>query len=120
MYTDHNTTWGPGGEGEAFFSSGDHWAEPWVLNVELIESLRFGPPADQTDLGVAVVLPRLLEQGFESQFTKGPSGRFKNLMQTSTWWIKNHEPDSDETAATDSLYRRLHRDAHLLRPLRPA
>ncbi|MFF7888702.1 hypothetical protein ACH40F_47945 [Streptomyces sp. NPDC020794] len=226
---------------DAFFSSGDHWAEPWVLNVELIESLRFGQLADQTDLDLAIDLTRLLHHDFvsygtdgkgrrlnddnvqlvikahravlerlaleaptwpfrtfdgprgfgtywrnhdmrnswqarrdcieeilgptrdaleqlqeleyESKFTKGPSGRFKNLIfaadgakpeivlrdavnndveivrnadtclvfsdplppqgltwrQMIAWWIKNHEPDSDETAAAGSLYRRLYR-----------
>jgi hypothetical protein len=55
----------------AFFSSGDGWAEPWVLDVELVESLRFGPPVGRTDLEVAVALTRLLHGDFVSHGTDG-------------------------------------------------
>ncbi|MEV5273409.1 hypothetical protein [Streptomyces werraensis] len=58
-------------EVEAFFSSGDGWAEPWVLDIELIESLRFGPPAGRTDLDVAIALTRLLHHDFVSHGTDG-------------------------------------------------
>ncbi|MGW4937327.1 hypothetical protein ACWEQH_30720 [Streptomyces sp. NPDC004166] len=44
---------------EAFFSSGDGWGRPWVLDVGLVESLRFGPPAGHTDLDVAIALTQL-------------------------------------------------------------
>ncbi|MGP3974457.1 hypothetical protein ACTWQF_10720 [Streptomyces sp. 8N114] len=56
---------------EAFFSSGDGWAMPWVLDVELVESLRFGPPADRTDLEVAIALTQLLYGDFVSHGTDG-------------------------------------------------
>ncbi|MDX3550114.1 hypothetical protein PV724_47525 [Streptomyces europaeiscabiei] len=52
-----------------FFSGGDGWAQPWVLDVELVESLRFGPPAGHTDLNVAVMLTRLLYGDFVSYGT---------------------------------------------------
>ena len=54
-----------------FFSSGDGWAAPWVLDVELVESLRFGPPAGLTDLDVAIALTRLLYDDFVSYGTDG-------------------------------------------------
>ncbi|MFC9636471.1 hypothetical protein ACFTY8_46680 [Streptomyces mirabilis] len=63
---------------DAFFSSGDHWAEPWVLNVELIESLRFGPLADQTDLDLAIALTRLLHHDFVSYGTDGKGRRLND------------------------------------------
>jgi len=75
-YTDHMV--GVGVELDAFFSSGDHWAEPWVLNVKLIESLRFGPLADQTDLDVAIALTGLLHQDFVSYGTDGKSMRLND------------------------------------------
>ncbi|MEW2078929.1 hypothetical protein AB0941_35975 [Streptomyces sp. NPDC013433] len=56
---------------EMFFSSGDSWGEPWVLDVETVESLRFGPPAGRTDLEVAVALTRLLYDDFVSHGTNG-------------------------------------------------
>jgi hypothetical protein len=55
----------------AFFNSGDGWAQPWVLNVALVESLRFGPPAGHTDLEVAIALTRLLHHDFVSHGTDG-------------------------------------------------
>ncbi|MGW8955618.1 hypothetical protein [Streptomyces sp. NPDC055709] len=61
----------------AFFSSGDGWAQPWELDIELIESLRFGPPADHTDLEVAIALTRLLHHDFVSHGTDG-NGRHLN------------------------------------------
>ncbi|MGW4014592.1 MULTISPECIES: hypothetical protein [unclassified Streptomyces] len=51
---------GVGVELTAFFSSGDGWAQPWVLDVGLIEALRFGPLEGRTDLDVAIALTRLL------------------------------------------------------------
>ncbi|MET8514383.1 hypothetical protein [Streptomyces sp. NPDC005077] len=54
-----------------FFSSGDGWAAPWVLDVELVEALRFGPPAGHTDLDVAIALNRLLYDDFVSYGTDG-------------------------------------------------
>ncbi len=62
---------------EAFFSSGDSWAEPWVLNIELVESLRFGPPAGRGELDVAIALTRLLYHDFVSHGTDG-KGRYLN------------------------------------------
>lgn len=62
---------------EAFFSSGDGWARPWILDVELTESLRFGPSAGHTDLEVAVALTRLLYDDFVSHGTDG-HGRLLN------------------------------------------
>lgn len=56
---------------EAFFSSGDGWGESWVLDVGLVESLRFGPPAGHTDLDVAIALTRLLHYDFVSHGTDG-------------------------------------------------
>ncbi|MFF1566880.1 hypothetical protein ACFVY1_25705 [Streptomyces sp. NPDC058293] len=61
-----------------FFSSGDHWAEPWVLDVELIESLRFGPLADRTDLEVAIALTKLLYEDFVSYGTDGHGRRLND------------------------------------------
>ncbi|GHH68284.1 hypothetical protein GCM10018775_92770 [Streptomyces umbrinus] len=52
-----------------FFNGGDGWAQPWVLDVELVESLRFGPPTGHTDLNVAVMLTRLLYGDFVSYGT---------------------------------------------------
>lgn len=215
--------------------------EPWVLDVGLVESLRFGPPEGHADLDVAVALTRLLyddfvahgtdgqgrhlddenvplvmkahravlerlaleapawpfrtfdgprgfgtywrnndmrgswqarrdcieqilgpardaleglqELEYERLFTKGPSGSFKNLIfaadgakpqivlrdavnndveivrhadaclvytdplppqgltwrQMVAWWMKNHQPGTDEKVAASSLYRRLYR-----------
>ncbi|MER7178535.1 hypothetical protein ABT404_03430 [Streptomyces hyaluromycini] len=62
----------------AFFSSGDEWVEPWVLDVGLIESLRFGPPADHTDLDVAITLTRLLHDDFVSYGTDGRDMRLND------------------------------------------
>ncbi|MFJ3106521.1 hypothetical protein [Streptomyces sp. NPDC086835] len=56
---------------EAFFSSGDGWSGPWVLDVGLVESLRFGPPAGRTDLDVAIALTRLLYDDFVAHGTNG-------------------------------------------------
>ncbi|MEU3639888.1 hypothetical protein AB0H23_27190 [Streptomyces albogriseolus] len=64
-------TTGVGVELTAFFSSGDGWAQPWVLDVALVESLRFGPPAGHTDLDVAIALTRLLHHDFVSYGTDG-------------------------------------------------
>lgn len=70
---------------EAFFSSGDGWAELWVLDVELIESLRFGPPAGRTDLEVAVALTRLLEYDFgRRRKQKAGAGRPEMLQRPDT------------------------------------
>ncbi|MET7543064.1 hypothetical protein [Streptomyces sp. NPDC005507] len=55
----------------AFFSSGDGWGQPRVLDVGLIESLRFNPPAGHTDLQVAIALTRLLHHDFVSYGTNG-------------------------------------------------
>ncbi|MFI2429758.1 hypothetical protein ACH5A7_37775 [Streptomyces sp. NPDC018955] len=55
----------------AFFSSGDGWGRPWVLDVELVESLRFGPSANCTDLDVAIALTRLLYDDFVAHGTNG-------------------------------------------------
>ncbi|MCX5450276.1 hypothetical protein [Streptomyces nigrescens] len=55
----------------AFFSSGDGWDQPWVLDIELVESLRFGPPAGQTDLDVAIALTQLLHDDFVAHGTDG-------------------------------------------------
>ncbi|MFF1932012.1 hypothetical protein [Streptomyces sp. NPDC058228] len=55
----------------AFFSGGDGWAQPGVLDVGLVESLRFGPPAGHTDLDVAIALTRLLYDDFVSYGTDG-------------------------------------------------
>jgi hypothetical protein len=60
---------------EMFFSSGDGWGEPWVLNVEIVESMRFGPPVGRTDLEVAVALTRLLYDDFVSHGTNGQGRR---------------------------------------------
>lgn len=40
-------------------------------DIELIESLRFGPPASRTDLDVAIALTRLLHHDFVSHGTDG-------------------------------------------------
>jgi hypothetical protein len=64
-------TTGVGVELTAFFSSGDGWAQPWVLDIELVESLRFGPPAGHTDLDVAIALTGLLHHDFVSYGTDG-------------------------------------------------
>ncbi|MFE9240481.1 hypothetical protein [Streptomyces sp. NPDC007007] len=64
---------GVGVELTAFFSDGDGWAQPWVLDTELVESLRFGPPTDHTDLDVAIALTRLLHHDFVSHGTDGKS-----------------------------------------------
>ncbi|MFC9636873.1 hypothetical protein ACFTY8_49060 [Streptomyces mirabilis] len=116
----------------------------WQARRDCIEEI-LGPTRD--------ALEQLQELEYESKFTKGPSGRFKNLIfaadgakpeivlrdavnndveivrnadtclvfsdplppqgltwrQMIAWWIKNHEPDSDETAAAGSLFRRLYR-----------
>ncbi|MEV7077806.1 hypothetical protein AB0N88_04500 [Streptomyces sp. NPDC093516] len=56
---------------EMFFSSGDSWGEPWVLDVETVESLRFGPPTGRTDLEVAVALTQLLYDDVVSHGTNG-------------------------------------------------
>lgn len=45
-----------GAELTASFSSGDGRAQPWILDVELVESLRFGPPTGHIDLDVATAL----------------------------------------------------------------
>lgn len=63
----HNV--GVGVDVETLFSRRDHWTESWKLNVELIESLRIGPPAGQTDFAVAVTLTQLLHQDFVSYGT---------------------------------------------------
>lgn len=60
---------------EAFFSSGDGWTGPWVLDVGQVESLRFGPPADRTDLDVAIALTRLLYDDFVAHGTDGQGRR---------------------------------------------
>jgi hypothetical protein len=62
-------------DAKAFFSSGDGWAEPWVLDIGLIESLRLGPPAGHTDLEVAIALTRLLHDDFVSHGTDGKGMR---------------------------------------------
>ncbi|MFI8243451.1 hypothetical protein ACIF83_40465 [Streptomyces sp. NPDC085866] len=62
----------------AFFSSGDGWAESWVLDVGLMESLRFGPPDAHTDLDVAIALTRLLYNDFVSYGTDGRDRRLNN------------------------------------------
>ncbi|MYR83654.1 hypothetical protein GTY41_01510 [Streptomyces sp. SID685] len=62
----------------AFFSSGDGWAESWVLDVGLMESLRFGPPDGHTDLDVAIALTRLLYDDFVSYGTDGRDRRLNN------------------------------------------
>lgn len=54
-----------------FFSSGNGWAQPWVLDTELVESMRFGPPTGHTDLEVAIALTRLLHHDFVSHGTDG-------------------------------------------------
>ncbi|MER7576888.1 hypothetical protein [Streptomyces sp. NPDC126514] len=43
------------------------------LDTELVESLRFGPPAGHTDLDVAIALTRLLHHDFVSHGTDGKS-----------------------------------------------
>ncbi|WP_413755112.1 hypothetical protein [Streptomyces sp. MMBL 11-3] len=58
-----------------FFSSGDGWGEPWALDIEAVESLRFGPPASRTDLEVATALTRLLYDDFVSHGTNGQGRR---------------------------------------------
>ncbi|MGW1396829.1 hypothetical protein ACWD6Q_34820 [Streptomyces nigra] len=55
----------------AFFSGGDGWAQPWALDITLIESLRFRPPTGHTDMDVAIALPRLLHHDFVSHGTDG-------------------------------------------------
>jgi very-short-patch-repair endonuclease len=62
----------------AFFSSGGGWGEPWVLDVSLIESLRFGPPEGHTDLDVAIALTRLLYDDLVSYGTDGRGRRLNN------------------------------------------
>ncbi|MET7799275.1 hypothetical protein [Streptomyces decoyicus] len=62
----------------AFFSSGDSWAESWVLDVGLIESLRFGAPDGHTDLDVAIALTRLLYDDFVSYGTDGRDMHLNN------------------------------------------
>ncbi|CAL9327796.1 hypothetical protein SUDANB106_00009 [Streptomyces sp. enrichment culture] len=62
-------------DSEMFFSRGDGWGEPWVLDVETVESLRFGPPAGRTDLEVAIALTRLLYEDFVSYGTDGQGRR---------------------------------------------
>lgn len=62
---------GVGVELTAFFSSGDGWARPWVLDVELIKSLRFGLLEGHIDLDVAIALTQLLHHGFVSYGTNG-------------------------------------------------
>ncbi|MCG8969045.1 hypothetical protein JRC61_25975 [Streptomyces sp. CL12-4] len=71
-----------------FFSSGDGWGEPWVLNGEIAESLRFGPPAGRTDLEVAVALTRLLYDDFVSHGTNGQGRRLDD--ETVTVVMKAH------------------------------
>ncbi|WP_239768972.1 hypothetical protein [Streptomyces sp. CL12-4] len=73
---------------EMFFSSGDGWGEPWVLNGEIAESLRFGPPAGRTDLEVAVALTRLLYDDFVSHGTNGQGRRLDD--ETVTVVMKAH------------------------------
>ncbi|MFH0246231.1 hypothetical protein ACGRHY_28290 [Streptomyces sp. HK10] len=72
----------------AFFSSGDGWAQPWVLDVALVESLRFGPPAGHTDLDVAIALTQLLYSDFVSYGTDGRDRRLTN--ETVPVVIKAH------------------------------
>jgi hypothetical protein len=59
----------------AFFSSGDGWDVPWVLDVGLIESLRFGLPDGHTDLEVAIAPTRLLYSDFVAHGTDGRARR---------------------------------------------
>ncbi|MEV0965490.1 hypothetical protein AB0J25_23405 [Streptomyces sp. NPDC049910] len=72
----------------AFFSSGDGWTESWVLDVKLIESLRFGPPDGHTDLDVAIELTQLLYSDFVSYGTDGRDRRLTN--DTVALVIKAH------------------------------
>lgn len=58
-----------------FFTRGVGWGEPWVLDVETVESLRFSPPAGRTDLEVAVALTRLLYSDFVAYGTDGQGRR---------------------------------------------
>jgi hypothetical protein len=44
-----------------------------VLDTELVEPLRFGPPAGHTDLDVAIALTRRLHHDFVSHGTDGKS-----------------------------------------------
>ncbi|GAA3151411.1 hypothetical protein GCM10010521_43760 [Streptomyces rameus] len=62
----------------SLFTSGDGWAQPWVLDVGLIESLRFGPPDGHTNLDVAIALTRLLYDDFVSYGTDGRDKRLNN------------------------------------------
>ncbi|MEU1661545.1 hypothetical protein ABZ527_36475 [Streptomyces griseofuscus] len=57
---------------EAFFNSGEGQAV--VLNVALVEWLRFGPPAGHTDLDVTIALTRLLHYDFVCHGTDGKGG----------------------------------------------
>ncbi|MEU6548392.1 hypothetical protein [Streptomyces sp. NPDC046859] len=46
-----------------------------MLDVEIVDSLRFGPPVGRTDLEVAVALTRLLYDDFVSHGTNGQGRR---------------------------------------------
>ncbi|MFF0067162.1 hypothetical protein ACFYRC_37825 [Streptomyces sp. NPDC005279] len=71
-----------------FFSSGDSWAQPWVLDVALIESVRFGPLADRTDLDMAIALTKLLYEDFVSYGTDGTGMRLND--ESAVLVVKAH------------------------------
>ncbi|MFE6481769.1 hypothetical protein ACFVGN_02320 [Streptomyces sp. NPDC057757] len=52
------------------YRSGEWVCQLWELDVELMESLRFGPLPAQPDLDVAVVLTRLLHEDFVARGTR--------------------------------------------------
>ncbi|MGW1008020.1 hypothetical protein [Streptomyces sp. NPDC002520] len=70
----------------AFFSRGDGWGEPWVLDVWLIESLRCGVPDGHTDLTVAIALTRLLYDGTVPVVVKTHRAVLERLaLKAPTW-----------------------------------
>ncbi|MGW5925985.1 hypothetical protein ACWF2L_07015 [Streptomyces anulatus] len=52
------------------YRSGEWVCQLWELDVELMESLRFGPLPDRPDLDVAVALTRLLHEDFVARGTR--------------------------------------------------
>lgn len=100
-----------------FFSSGDHWAQRWVVDVALIESLRFGALADRTDLEVAIALTKLLYEDFVSYGTDGTGRRLNDesvvpVIKAHGAVLERLAPGSAAVAVSD--LRRPARLRHLL------
>ncbi|MGW7073081.1 hypothetical protein ACWGII_40250 [Streptomyces sp. NPDC054855] len=78
------------------FSSGNHWAQEWILDVSLIESLRFGRLPNRPDLEAAIALTKLLYEDFVSYGTDGKGMRLND--ESVVLVIKAHSAVLDRLA----------------------